>query len=99
VQVNGLIAQMEEDEKGYSHRKEYVALDKQVQSLQVTLSLSLTISQQLATAKRNFDSLSEEYDIAMLDPKDAHSKFVARVNEHKQVRSSPSLRLILLVSS
>jgi hypothetical protein len=61
---------MEEEEKGYSHRKEYVSLEKQ-----------------LTTAKRNFDSLSEEYDIAMLDPKEAHTKFVARVNDHKQVHS------------
>mmetsp|Transcript_8599 Transcript_8599/g.9120 ORF Transcript_8599/g.9120 Transcript_8599/m.9120 type:complete len:597 (+) Transcript_8599:66-1856(+) len=66
-EVNGLIAQMEEDEKGYSHRKEYLALEKQ-----------------LGTAKRNYDSLNEEYEIAMLDPKEAHSKFVARVNDHKQ---------------
>jgi hypothetical protein len=70
-QINGLIAQLEEDEKGYSHRKEFLALEKQ-----------------LATTKRNYDSLSEEYDIAMLDPKEAHAKFVARVNDQKQVHSS-----------
>ena len=59
---------MEEDEKGYSHRKEFANLEKQ-----------------LSSARRNYESLSEEYDIAMLDPKEAHAKFVARVNEHKQV--------------
>ena len=59
---------MEEDEKGYSHRKEFLLLEKQ-----------------LGTAKRNYDSLNEEYEIAMLDPKEAHSKFVARVNDQKQV--------------
>lgn len=40
---------------------------------------------QLATARRNYDSLNEEYDIIMMEPKEAHAKFVARVNEHKQV--------------
>mmetsp|Transcript_7547 Transcript_7547/g.11198 ORF Transcript_7547/g.11198 Transcript_7547/m.11198 type:complete len:604 (-) Transcript_7547:179-1990(-) len=66
-EVNGEIARLEEDEKGYSHRKEFANLEKQ-----------------LTSAKRNYDSLSEEYDIAMLDPKEAHAKFVARVNDHKQ---------------
>lgn len=58
---------MEEDEKGFSNRKEFANLEKQ-----------------LSSAKRTFDSLSEEYDIAMLDPKEAHAKFVARVNDHKK---------------
>ena len=39
-------------------------------------------------ARRNYESLSEEYDIIMMEPKEAHAKFVARVNEHKQVSSS-----------
>mmetsp|Transcript_3790 Transcript_3790/g.5884 ORF Transcript_3790/g.5884 Transcript_3790/m.5884 type:complete len:604 (-) Transcript_3790:235-2046(-) len=66
-EINDAIARMEEDEKGYSHRKEFANLEKQ-----------------LSSARRNYESLSEEYDIAMLDPKEAHAKFVARVNEHKQ---------------
>jgi intraflagellar transport protein 74 len=66
-EINNAIRQVESDEKGYSHRKEYTALEKQV-----------------ADAKRNYDSLSEELEIASLDPKEAHAKFVARVNDHKK---------------
>jgi hypothetical protein len=51
VQVNGLIAQMEEDEKGYSHRKEYVALDKQVQMSPNSLQDTLSVSDYLSTAR------------------------------------------------
>jgi hypothetical protein len=49
--------------------------------------LLIALLAQLATARRNYDSLSEEYDIIMMEPKEAHAKFVARVNEHKQVTS------------
>lgn len=34
--------------------------------------------------QRDYETVRDEYDIAMLDPKQAHSKFVARVNEFKQ---------------
>jgi len=34
--------------------------------------------------KKDCDALQEELDIASLDPKDAHNKFVARVNQFKQ---------------
>mmetsp|Transcript_3409 Transcript_3409/g.6177 ORF Transcript_3409/g.6177 Transcript_3409/m.6177 type:complete len:609 (+) Transcript_3409:65-1891(+) len=66
-EIHNAIRQVESDEKGYSHRKEYAALEKQV-----------------ADAKRNYESLSEELEIASLDPKEAHAKFVARVNDHKK---------------
>lgn len=66
-EINNAIRQVESDEKGYSHRKEYTALEKQI-----------------ADARRNYESLSEEYEIASLDPKEAHAKFVARVNDHKK---------------
>lgn len=33
--------------------------------------------------KRDADSLQEELDIANMDPKEAHNKFVARVNNYK----------------
>ncbi|CAE7562896.1 IFT74, partial [Symbiodinium microadriaticum] len=66
-EVNSAIQQIEEGERGYSHRKEYASLEKQI-----------------AAARRNYESLSEEYDIIMMEPKEAHAKFVARVNEHKQ---------------
>jgi archaellum component FlaC len=36
------------------------------------------------TLKRDAEGLSEELAIAALDPKEAHSKFVARVNNFKQ---------------
>jgi intraflagellar transport protein 74 len=66
-EINNAVHQVESAEKGYSHRKEYTALEKQI-----------------ADTRRNYDSLSEEYEIASLDPKEAHAKFVARVNEHKK---------------
>lgn len=67
TEITNAIRQVESDEKGYSHRKEFSILEKQI-----------------AEAKRNLDYLSEEYAIASLDPKEAHAKFVARVNEHKK---------------
>ena len=66
-EINNAIRQVESDEKGYSHRKEYTSLEKQI-----------------ADVRRNYESLSEEYEIASLDPKEAHAKFVARVNDHKK---------------
>lgn len=34
------------------------------------------------------EALSEEYEITSLDPKEAHAKFVARVNGHKQAAAA-----------
>lgn len=65
------IRQFESDEKGHSHRKEYVALDKRIQTL-----------------RRDMHDVQEETAIAELDPKEAHQRFVARVNQHKQSTKS-----------
>lgn len=35
--------------------------------------------------KKDAESLQEELDIATMDPKEAHTKFAARVNDFKQV--------------
>lgn len=75
-EINNAIHQAEADEKGYSHRKEFAALEKQI-----------------SDAKRSFDSLNEEYEIASLDPKEAHTKFVARVNDHKKNTKSMEDRI------
>ncbi|CAM9135327.1 unnamed protein product, partial [Ectocarpus fasciculatus] len=61
------IRQFESDEKGHSHRKEYVELEKQIQNL-----------------RRDMQDVQEETAIADLDPKEAHTRFVSRVNQHKQ---------------
>ena len=66
-EINNAIRHVESDERGYSHKKEYAALEKQI-----------------ADVRRNYESLREEYEIASLDPKEAHAKFVARVNDHKK---------------
>jgi len=41
-------------------------------------------------ARRDAKELSEELEISGLDPKEAHAKFLARVNDHKQVRKKVS---------
>ena len=43
-----------------------------------------TLERQYQTLRKDADSLSEELEIASLDPKEAHSQFVARVNNFKQ---------------
>ena len=43
---------------------------------------------QYRTLRRDAEGLNEELEISSLDPKEAHSKFVARVNSFKQVRIS-----------
>lgn len=67
-EVNAEIRQFENDEQGgYSHRKQYADLEKQV-----------------VAARKKYQTLNEELDIASLDPKEAHSKFSARVQDFKQ---------------
>jgi intraflagellar transport protein 74 len=61
------IRQFESDEKGHSHRREYVALEKSIQTL-----------------RREMQDVQEETAISELDPKEAHQRFVSRVNQHKQ---------------
>lgn len=36
--------------------------------------------------RKDIENLQEELDIANLDPKEAHAKFVSRVNDYKKVR-------------
>ena len=48
---------------------------------------------QYQSLRKDADSLQEELDIANMDPKEAHTKFVARVNDFKQVTSRPFDRL------
>lgn len=43
-----------------------------------------TLERSLVGLQKTADSLREELDIANLEPKDAHAKFVTRVHEHKQ---------------
>lgn len=43
----------------------------------------LSLERQYQALKKDSESLQEELDIANLDPKEAHSKFVARVNSFK----------------
>jgi chromosome segregation ATPase len=66
-EVNNFIRSYESDDKSNALRKEYLALERQIQGL-----------------KKDSEALQEELDIANLDPKDAHTKFVARVNAFKQ---------------
>lgn len=70
-EISQRIRQFESDEKGHSHRKEYVALEKQIQNL-----------------RRDMNDVQEETAIAELDPKEAHQRFVNRVNQHKQSTKS-----------
>jgi intraflagellar transport protein 74 len=65
--LNTTIRSYEADEKTNSLRKEYLILERKLQSL-----------------RKEKDSLQEELDIANLDPKDAHTRFVQRVNTIKQ---------------
>jgi intraflagellar transport protein 74 len=65
--LNTTICSYEADEKTNSLRKEYLILERKLQSL-----------------RKEKDSLQEELDIANLDPKDAHTRFVQRVNTIKQ---------------
>lgn len=44
----------------------------------------LNLEKSYQTLKKDTDSLHEELEIANLDPKEAHTKFVARVNDFKQ---------------
>lgn len=46
------------------------------------------LEKQVADARRSLNYLKEECEIANLDPKEAHAKFVARVNEHKKSAKS-----------
>lgn len=39
---------------------------------------------QYQSSRKDAESLQEELDIANMDPKEAHAKFVARVNDFKQ---------------
>ena len=43
---------------------------------------------QYRTLKRDMEGLQEELEISNLDPKEAHTKFVARVNSLKMVRKT-----------
>jgi hypothetical protein len=43
----------------------------------------LSLEKSYQSLKKDADSLREELDIASLDPKEAHTRFVARVNEFK----------------
>ena len=61
----------------------------------ITLSISIDTlcplplpPPQYRTLRRDAEGLNEELEISSLDPKEAHSKFVARVNSFKQVRIS-----------
>ena len=65
-EINSKIRQYESDERANAVRKQYIALEKTMQSL-----------------KRDIDAAQEELTISNLDPKEAHSKFVARVNDFK----------------
>ena len=48
--------------------------------------LFMVVFLQINLARRDLDELKEELEIAGLDPKEAHAKFLKRVNDHKQVR-------------
>eukprot|EP01038_Epipyxis_sp_PR26KG_P011164 gene11164-14981_t len=44
----------------------------------------LNLEKTYQSLKKDYDSLQEELEIANMDPKEAHAKFVARVNDYKQ---------------
>ncbi len=48
----------------------------------------------MVIARRTLDSLNEEYEITSLDPKEAHARFVAKVNEHKQAASRMEEKIV-----
>ena len=66
--INGRMRQLEGDDHNSSLKKEYAALEKQLQS-----------------KRKDLTTFQEELDIVSLEPKEAHSKYVARVQDFKQV--------------